>query len=89
MLELKKPLPSSHPPPACYLLSARVGRIGHPIAIPVSNQIRPAVIQSEDDALAFVGEFRRRRDAGVDNMWIVKPIGELRLHGLKEGPNGK
>lgn len=43
----------------------------------VSTQIRPAAIQSEDDALAFVGEFRRRRDTGADNTWIVKPIGEL------------
>lgn len=34
-------------------------------------------IQSEDDALAFVGEFRRRRDTGANNVWIVKPIGEL------------
>lgn len=36
-----------------------------------------ASVQSEDDALAFVGEFRRRRDAGANNVWIVKPIGEL------------
>ncbi|CAM9649338.1 unnamed protein product, partial [Ectocarpus fasciculatus] len=35
-------------------------------------------MQSEDDALAFMADFRRRRDAGADNIWIVKPIGLAR-----------
>ncbi|CAN0502167.1 unnamed protein product [Ectocarpus sp. 12 AP-2014] len=34
--------------------------------------------QIEDDALAFMADFRRRRDAGADNIWIVKPIGLAR-----------
>ncbi|CAM9909853.1 unnamed protein product, partial [Laminaria digitata] len=34
--------------------------------------------QSEDDALAFIAEFRRRCNDGLDNIWIVKPIGLAR-----------
>lgn len=38
--------------------------------------------QSEDDALAFMADFRRRRDAGADNIWIVKPIGGFSFRSL-------
>lgn len=62
------PSPLTHPLPPCFL--------------PVSNSTRPpssrfiAIHQSEHDALAFIAEFRRRCHDGLDNIWIVKPIGE-------------
>ncbi|CAN0108937.1 unnamed protein product, partial [Scytosiphon promiscuus] len=47
---------------------------------PESDMMQPTFdMQSEDDALAFMAEFRRRRrDGGADNIWIVKPVGLAR-----------
>ncbi|CAN0487352.1 unnamed protein product, partial [Hapterophycus canaliculatus] len=42
---------------------------------PEGDAMQPTFdMQSEDDALAFIAEFRRRRrDVRADNVWIVKP----------------